>query len=69
MISLLAKVGRSDYFYATSGLEGLTRVFDNSSKRLAHTFGPNGNPRASKLFALNYYLLEQERVTFGCESS
>jgi hypothetical protein len=51
-----------DYINATIGFEGLSRVFDKSSKSLMRMFGPKGNPQASNLFAVIQYLREQEGI-------
>ena len=53
---------QGDYINATIGFEGLSRVFDISSTSLMRMFGPNGNPQASNLFAVIYYLHEQEGI-------
>ena len=51
-----------DYINATVGFEELARVFDKSSKSLMRMFGQKGNPLASNLFAVLYYLQEQEGI-------
>ena len=51
-----------DYINATIGFEGLSRVFDKSSKSLMRMFGPKGNPQASNLFQVIQYLQEQEGI-------
>ena len=51
-----------DYINATIGFEELSRAFDKLSKSLMHMFGPKGNSQASNLFAVIYYLQEQEGI-------
>ncbi len=51
-----------DYINVTIGFEGLSRVFDKTSKNLMRMFGPKGNPQASNLFQVIQCLQAQEGI-------
>jgi DNA-binding phage protein len=54
-----------DYINATVGFERLARETGTPVKSLMRMFGPNGNPRASNLFAVIERLQKVSRVRLG----
>ena|SRR5918997_137471 len=54
-----------DYINATIGFEQLARETGTPAKSLMRMFGPNGNPRASNLFAVIERLQKVSGVRLG----
>jgi putative addiction module killer protein len=57
-----------DYIHATVGFDAVARAMRKSPKSLMRMLGPEGNPRASNLFAIFRFLQAKERIRLAVKA-